>query len=310
MSTTRSMIQLAGFEKRFGDFQAVHPLDLEIEAGETFALLGPNGGGKTTVIRALVGLHSPTAGQVLIDGHDLASAPDAVRHLISYVPQRVDMPALLTGREVVAFFSRLKAAPDDRIDEVLDLFALTDSADRYTREYSGGMLQRLGLAVAFLKDVPLYIFDEPTLHLDSLGIECLLNLLKEKKNNGTTVVFASHSLHYSMQLADRVALLVEGRLVRLEEVPDFREAITREMRVHVVLDQTSGDMLEAARSGGAESIERNGRQIWFQAVPERRLEVVRAIEGAGGIIREFHTETPDWETLIRDYLDSEEGSGR
>jgi len=304
------MIRLAGFEKRFGEIQAVHPLDLEIEAGETFALLGPNGGGKTTVIRALVGLHAPTSGQVIIDGHDRTREPDAVRHLISYVPQRVDMPALLTGREVTTFFADLKKASGDRVDEVLELFALTDSADRYTREYSGGMLQRLGLAVAFLKDVPLYIFDEPTLHLDSLGIECLLNLLKAKKNNGTTVVFASHSLHYAMQLADRVALLVEGSLVRLEEVPDFREAITREMRVHVVLDTISGDMVEAARSVGAESIECNDRQFWFQAVPEKRLEVVRAIEGAGGIVREIHTETPDWEALIRDYLGSEEGNGR
>jgi len=123
------------------------------------------------------------------------------------------------------------------------------------------------------------------------------------------VVFASHSLHYSMQLADRVALLVDGCLVRVEAVPDFRESITREMRVHVVLDTTSGDMVEAARSVGAKSIDRNGRQLWFQAVPERRLEVVRAIEGAGGVIREIHTETPDWDALIRDYLDSGEGSG-
>ena len=303
------LITLSGFEKRFGEVHAVHPLDLEIVTGESFALLGPNGGGKTTILRALVGLHTPTAGRVIIDGHDIVEEPDAVRDIISYVPQRVGMPGLLTGREVVTFFSQLKGAAEERIDEVLDLFALTESADRYTREFSGGMMQRLGLAVAFLQDVPLYIFDEPTLNLDALGIECLQNLLKAKQQNGTTVVFASHSLHYAMQLADRVALLVEGRLVRVEEVSLFRDTITREMRVHVVLDHSTDEMIEAARSAGAESLDQNGKQIWFRAIPEKRLDVFRAIEGAGGNIREIHTETPDWEALIRDYLDSEEESG-
>lgn len=306
VSAGKPIISLKRFEKCFGEVRAVHPLDLEIVEGESFALLGPNGGGKTTIIRALVGLHAPSAGQILIDGHDIVREPDAVRNLISYVPQRVGMPGLLTGREVVAFFAQLKGAPDTRIDEVLDLFALTESADRFTREFSGGMMQRLGLAVAFLQDVPLFIFDEPTLNLDAPGIECLQNLLKEKKHNGTTVVFASHSLHYAMQLADRVALLVEGRMVRVEEVPVFRDMITREMRVHVVLDHSSDEMVEAARSAGAESIDRNGKQLWFRAIPEKRLDVVRAIEGAGGGIKEIHTETPDWDVLIRDYLNSQD----
>ncbi|NIM60903.1 MAG: ATP-binding cassette domain-containing protein, partial [Acidobacteria bacterium] len=155
-------IRLERFEKRYGKVQAVKPIDLEIRRGETFALLGPNGSGKTTIIRSIVGLHRPSGGRILVDGIDVVDRPDEVKARLSYAPQRVTMPDMLTAREVAALFGRLKSVADERVDHVLDLFGLADAADRKTREFSGGMLQRLGLAVAFLKDVPLLVLDEPT----------------------------------------------------------------------------------------------------------------------------------------------------
>ena len=135
------MIRLEGFSKSYGKLQAVKPLDLEVYRGESFALLGPNGSGKTTIIRALVGLHRPSTGRILIDGIDVVRSPVKARERLSYAPQRVTMPEMLTAREVAVLFGRLKGVPDSRVEEVLDLFALTDSADRRTREFSGGMLQ-------------------------------------------------------------------------------------------------------------------------------------------------------------------------
>jgi ABC-type multidrug transport system ATPase subunit len=302
------MIRLDRFEKRYGKTQAVWPLDLEVAAGESFALLGPNGGGKTTIIRALVGLHRPTSGRIWIDGNDIVRAPERVRFLLSYLPQRVTVPGMLTGREIVAFFARLRGVANDRVDEMLEMFELGEDADRYAREFSGGMVQRLGLAVAFLKDVPLFVLDEPGLNLDPLGMERLRDHLRALKKKGTTILFSSHVLHRAAQLADRVAIVAEGRVVKLEDMSAFQSAVTREMTVRVILSHATDEMIDSARRAGAEVSSRNGKQVLFKAAPDRRLDVIRAIEKAGGTIEEFHTETPDWEAIIRQHFDTEESS--
>jgi len=159
VSSSDPMIRLERFEKRYGRIEAVKPLDLEIARGEAFALLGPNGSGKTTIIRALVGLHRPSGGRILIDGIDTASSPNEVKKRLAYVPQRVGLPEMLTAREVVSLFGRLRNVSEERVDHVLDLFALGDVADRAVRGLSGGMLQRVGLAAAFLEEVPLFVLD-------------------------------------------------------------------------------------------------------------------------------------------------------
>ena len=308
MSDRDPMVRLERFEKRYGGVHAVRPLDLEVERGESFALLGPNGSGKTTIIRALVGLHRPSAGRILVDGIDVVRSPNRVKKRLSYAPQRVTMPEMLTAREVATMFGRLRGVPDERVEEVLDLFALTDAADRPTREFAGGMLQRLGLAVAFLEEVPLFVLDEPTVNLDLLGVDRLRHLLGELRRKGTTFVFSSHIVQSAMQLADRVAVLVEGSLVKLEQAPVFRAAVTRRTTVRVVLDRIDDGVLEAVRGAGADTSSRNGRQMFFTALPERRLEIIRAIEAAGATIEEVHTEAPEWEDLIREHFGAGEES--
>ncbi len=221
------MIRLERFEKRYGKLQAVWPLDLEIARGESFALLGPNGGGKTSVLRALVGLHAASAGRVLVGGVDMDRSPDQAKARLSFVPQRVSLPGMLTARETLTLFARLKKAPMERVGAVLEEFGLGDSADRRTAEFSGGMLQRLGLAIGFLRDVDLLVLDEPTVNLDPPGILKLNLLLHGLKGKGTTIVFSSHLLRNAMELADRVGILVAGRMVEPEEVPVFHEAVTR-----------------------------------------------------------------------------------
>ena len=302
MIESRTMVHLVRFEKNYGKIRAVRPLDLQVAAGETLVLLGPNGGGKSTIIRALVGLHAPTSGKLYVDGVDLADDPDHAKRQLSYLPQRVTMPGLLTAREILTLFARLKGAAGSRVDTVLEQFALAGAADRYLREYSGGMLQRLGLAVTFLQESPLYVLDEPFLNLDPEGAETLYQLLQEKKTGGATILFSSHILQTALRLADRVAVLVEGELVKDEAAADFRAAVSRVTTVRVMLEDTGEAMLTAARNAGAEHTRCNGKQVLFQAAPECRLAVIRAIEDAGGKVEAFHTENPDWELLTRQYL--------
>jgi ABC-type multidrug transport system ATPase subunit len=296
------MVRLERFEKRYGKIQAVCPLDLEVARGESFALLGPNGGGKTSVLRALVGLHAPSAGRVLIGGVDMARSPDEAKARLSFVPQRVSLPGMLTARETLTLFARLKKAPLGRVGEVLEEFGLSDSADRRTAEFSGGMLQRLGLAVGFLREVDLLVLDEPTVNLDPPGILKLNQLLHLLKQRGTTIVFSSHLLRNAMELADRVGVLVAGRMVEPEEVPVFHDAVTRKTTVRVVLSHLTDEMVVAAREAGGDVSGHNGREVSFTALPGKRLSVIRAIEQAGGAVEEFHTDTPDWEALIQEHL--------
>lgn len=301
-SQTKPMVRFEGFSKSFGALEAIKRLDLDIARGQSFAFLGPNGGGKTTVLRGLVGLHAPTSGRIVVRETDITKDPDRVRKWLAYVPQRVTMPDVLTAREVLVFFAELRRVSGERVDEVLDLFALSDDADRQVGEYSGGMLQRLGLAAALLEDVPLLVLDEPTLNLDPQGIESLHHALAGLKERGCTIVFSSHSIHSAVQLADRVGVLVEGELVTLEPVTAFQAEVTRQTTVRVVLDRVDDGIIEAAERAGAEVRECNARHVSFRAQPENRLEVIRAIEQAGGTVEEFHTEAPGWESLVHTHF--------
>jgi len=305
---TPAMVRFERFEKWYGKLQAVKPLELEVNEGESFALLGPNGGGKTTILRGLVGLQTPTNGRVLICGVDLAKDAERVRPWLSYVPQRVTMPDVLSAREILGLFARLRKVPAARVNEVLELFALTPDADRSAGQYSGGMLQRLGLAAALLEEVPLLVLDEPTLNLDPRGIDSLHTVLAELKARGNTIVFSSHSIHTTLRLADRVGVLVDGEMVTVEPVAAFQVQVTRQTTVRVVLQHTDEAMVHAAEGAGATVCECNATHVSFRAMPENRLEVIRAIEGAGGTVEEFHTEAPGWEALVRGHLSAGEGA--
>ncbi len=292
-------VEYQQFEKSYGKIQAVQPLDLKIYSGETFALLGPNGSGKSTMIRSLAGLHYPTSGRILLDGKEITSSNVLHHKNIAYMPQRVTMPELLTAREILTLFAEIRGVNLKKIDEVLEFVALDNDADRYVREFSGGMLQRLGLATAFLEEVPLFVLDEPTLNLDSIGIERFRAKIHELKKKGVTIIFSSHILQDAAQLADRVGILSNGELVKVEKVPAFRAMISSEAKVRIVLEKTSDEIFAAANHAGAITTSYNGRHFTFKAPPKLRMNVIRAIETAGGNIEEFHTESPDWEALIQ-----------
>jgi ABC-type multidrug transport system ATPase subunit len=297
------IIQLQQFEKWYGSVQAVKPMDLEIPNGETFALIGPNGSGKSTIIRALAGLIFPTKGQLYIKKIDLKRNPTQARKYISYMPQRVTMPDYLTAREVITLYAKLKQVDLKRVDEILDFVELKDSADRYIGEYSGGMLQRVGLAVAFLGESDIYVLDEPTLNLDPLGIKRFRELILELKKKGKTILFSSHIIQDAVHLADRVGILIDGKIIRIESVSQFRGEIAKETTVRILLFKPLQGIQKIIESAGAKSVSCNSRSCTFKADPNRRAAVIRKIEAAGAMIEEFHTDPPNWEALLhQEYL--------
>jgi ABC-type multidrug transport system ATPase subunit len=201
----------------------VKSLDLEVRSGETFVLFGPNGSGKTTILRAVCGLHRPSVGRVLINGIDISADPVKAKECLAYLPQKVDVPGLLTGREVLSLYAGLRGIDSARVEETLGFVNLTDDADRYTREYSGGMVQRLGLGIAYLQEVPLLLLDEPTLSLDSTGIEQFRRWIRARKERGVTVLFTTHVVENAVQLADRIGIIIDGRLVRVQDAQEFQD---------------------------------------------------------------------------------------
>jgi Cu-processing system ATP-binding protein len=206
------MIRFRGFTKRFGTVVAVEGLAFEVAAGEVVALLGPNGSGKTTSLKAAAGLVRPTAGDVLV-GEPPRSPFDPVgRRACSYLPQKVTFPEALTGREVVEFYRALRDVAPARTDEVLKFASLNGASGRHVGTYSGGMVQRLGLAVAMLPDAPVLLLDEPTAALDPDGLCTFYGLVERRKAQGKTVFFTSHQLGDVERLADRFAVLIAGRL--------------------------------------------------------------------------------------------------
>ena len=306
MTNNRPIIEFIEFEKSFGDVSAIKPLNMTVNEGETFGLLGPNGGGKTTLIKALAGLHFPSKGKILVKGVDITSDPLEVRKLVSYMPQRVTLPGNLTGREVLEFFAGLNKLGKNDIDQALEFSGLEDSAERFTSEYSGGMVQRLGLAIALMRDTEILALDEPTLNLDHKGVERFRKLVQQFKERGKTILFSSHILQDAEYLADRVGIIVGGELSKIESVPEFKQNITKETKVCVILAEPIQDIDKVMTSAGGMITNRNGRKFAFKALPADRFKVIKSIEDAGGVIQEFRTDPPDWDSLIQEHFNEKE----
>lgn len=205
------MIRYEGFTKCYGRVPAVSRLELEVRSGETFALVGPNGSGKSTTIKAAVGLVRPTGGRVMVDGCDAAAGPEA-RAGLGYLPQRVSFTEGKPAREVMRFHARLRGVSPDYVECLLERVGLADAADRATEGFSGGMRQRLGLAVALLGSPRILLLDEPTAALDPTGALLIRDLIAGIAAEGTTVLLSSHDLAEVTALADRIAIFTAGRI--------------------------------------------------------------------------------------------------
>ena len=216
------MIQVEHFTKRYGNFTAVDDISFEVKRGEVFAFLGPNGSGKTTTMKTMVGLNVPTTGRILINGFDVHKQPKAAKRFVSYLPQRVVFPENLTAREVMRFYDRVRQLPKALADEALARANFNGFSDKAVSEFSGGMVQRLGLAVASMPEAPILLLDEPTANLDPQGVKRFREFILEQKQNGKTIIFSTHLLTEAEQLADRVGIFVGGKLAAQEAIENLR----------------------------------------------------------------------------------------
>ncbi len=293
------MISFQAFSKRFGALLAVDSLDLEIGAGEVVALLGPNGSGKTTSLKALAGLVSPTSGEVRLRGQH-AGDPRA-REILSFLPQRVSFPEALSGREVLEFYRSLRGVAPARVDTVLKFAALNGSSARAVGQYSGGMVQRLGLAVAMLPDTPVLLLDEPTAALDPEGLCAFYGLVGRRRSEGKTVLFTSHHLGDVERLADRFAVLVAGRLVATLSARELQDRLAERGVMRLRLDDEPPGLLARVRALAPDAVWA-ANELIVPGGAALRPAVLDVVRNAGAEIRGLTAEEGRLDALYQELV--------
>jgi len=207
-------ISVRGLRKSYGPLEAVRGVDFDIEEGEVFGLLGPNGAGKTTTVEILEGYRSRDAGDVAVLGHDPGRPGRDFRERIGVVLQQAQLWPNLTVRETHAAFAGYYARPRD-VDEVIELVGLTGKSGERVKTLSGGQKRRLDLGVALVGDPDLVFLDEPTTGFDPAARRAAWEMIRSLRSLGKTVLLTTHYLDEAEQLADRVAVLREGKIIRV-----------------------------------------------------------------------------------------------
>jgi ABC-2 type transport system ATP-binding protein len=215
MPTQQAAIHVQGLEKSYKQLHVLRGVDFDVARGSIFALLGSNGAGKTTVVKILSTLLKADAGTASVSGFDVATQPANVRESISLTGQFAAVDEILSGRENLVLVAQLRHLKDPRkiADDLLERFALTDAAARKVSTYSGGMRRRLDIAMSLIGNPQVMFLDEPTTGLDPQARIEVWQAVKELAAQGTTVLLTTEYLDEAEQLADRIAILHEGRII-------------------------------------------------------------------------------------------------
>lgn len=307
-----AVIEARGIVKRYGRIPAVDGVDLSVEKGEVFGLLGPNGSGKTTTILLLLGLTEPTAGTIRVLGLDPLRHPLGVKRKVGYLPDQIGFYDHLTARENLAYSARLSGLVADeagkRIVTALQRVRLADVADRRVATFSRGMRQRLGLAEVLVKQAEIAILDEPTSGLDPQSTQELLDLIRKLAGEGVTIVLSSHLLGMMQTICDRVALFREGRIGLIGRVADLTSDVLG--GTHVVEVEADGVDLPMVLAGAPDvsGVTQSRPGLWrVDTEADIRPDIARRVVVSGGAL---HGMTIRQSTLDEVYVRFFEGEDR
>jgi ABC-2 type transport system ATP-binding protein len=247
-----AILEADGLVKKYGEHVAVDGISFAVEEGEVFGLLGPNGAGKTTTISMLTGVLEPTAGTARIGGHDILREPTEVKRLNGLVPQDLALYPTLSARANLQFFGRIYGLRGrelrERVDDVLEIVALTDRANEPIEKYSGGMKRRVNIAAGLVHQPRLLFLDEPTVGVDPQSrnhiFESVLRLNRERR---TSIIYTSHYMEEVELLCNRVAIVDEGRIIALDTIRNLIAMLGGGV-VQLGLERVDDAMLDAIRA--------------------------------------------------------------
>ena len=299
--TTRTAISVSGLRKTYGKKVVLDGVDLSIDEGEVFALLGPNGAGKTTIVRILSTLTAADAGTAIVMGHDLRGEAGAVRAVIGVTGQFSAVDDLLTGEENLLLMGRLKHLPATerraRTTELLERFDLADAARQTPATYSGGMKRRLDLAMTLMGRPRLIFLDEPTTGLDPRSRETMWQIIRELVSEGVTILLTTQYLEEADQLADRIAMLDQGRIVA-EGTPE--ELKRRMPGAHIRLLFADAESLDKAARALKEST-RDVDELVLRVPNQRGIQSLRELLARLGddvAVEDLSIHTPDLDDVF------------
>lgn len=271
--STEVVIEARSLTKVYRDFwgrqkvRALKALDLQVYRGEIFGLLGPNGSGKTTTMKLLLGLLFPTSGEALVFGQDATNV--AKNERIGYLPEESYLYKFLNAEETLDFYGRLFDMPAavrrDRIKELISMVGLDWAKRRQLKEYSKGMTRRIGLAQALINDPELILLDEPTTGLDPIGTREMKDLIIDLRDKGKTVIMCSHLLADVQDVCDRIAILYQGDLKELGRVDTL-------LQVQDVTQVHAKGLNESAQAEIRDVIRRHGGELLSMENPTTTLE--------------------------------------
>ena len=289
-------INATNVTKAYGDFKAIDDLSLKVDKGGVWALLGPNGAGKTTFLKCILGLRE-FSGTISIEGYDIVKNPKQAKMQIGYVPQHPTLYDELTVQETLRYFGDMRNVKRSRLKELLEFVGLELWARQPASALSGGMKQRLMLAVALLSDPPTLLLDEPTANLDvrrQLEFRDLINLLVSE---GKTVVLTTHLLGDVDQVAKKIMLINKGKLVIKSSVADlFKELdLSSQMYIELADPTKENDAIVALEKAGANDISVKGAWLEMGIDPSNKLDVLNNLRTSNCEIKDFKIEEPNLE---------------
>lgn len=249
--TTAAAIDVRSLHKSFGDLAVLRGVDLEVAPGHIFALLGSNGAGKTTLVNILCTLAKPDGGTASVNGFDVATQPADVRASISLTGQFAAVDEVLTGAENLVLVARLRHLPGAATiaADLLQRFGLTAAADRRVATYSGGMRRRLDIAMSLIGDPPVIVLDEPTTGLDPQARLEVWQAIRDLAAGGTTVLLTTQYLDEAEQLADRIAILHDGRILVNGTLAELKQLLPPAQIEYVEKQPTLEDVFLALIGG-------------------------------------------------------------
>ena len=305
--STNIIVDAVNVTKQYGDFKALDNLSLQVERGGVWALLGPNGAGKTTFLKCLLGLKE-FSGEIKIDGYNIQKDPKKAKNQIGYVPQHPSLYNEMTVQESLRYFGDMRDVKRSRLRELLEFVGLELWARQPVGALSGGMQQRLMLAVALLSDPPILLLDEPTANLDVNRQVEFRNLISLLVKEGKTVVLTTHLLGDVDHIAEKIMLLNKGKLVVKSSVSDlFKQLdLTSQMFVEITDTAKEQDAISALEKAGANDIQVKGSWFEMRIDPSKKISVINNLREKDCTINDFKIEEPNLEDAFKKITSGEE----
>ncbi|TCV83270.1 ABC transporter ATP-binding protein [Sulfurirhabdus autotrophica] len=298
-----NVIEVNAVAKQFGEIRAVGGVDLAVQEGEIFGLIGHNGAGKSTLFKMMLGLLPASEGEIRILGKSIqGEAFRQVRRNIGYLPENVVFYDNLTGLETLGFFADLKSVSKNTCAELLDKVGLSHAANRRVRGYSKGMRQRLGFAQALLGKPAILFLDEPTTGLDPEGIREFYQILREMREQGVTVILTSHILAEIQERVDRLAIMKMGKIQALGTVQSLRDEMDLPLIMQIKMQPGTLDDLKTALLplGLDEAVEEDGKLL-IRCPRNSKMAALSIIAGLDGKVADLHVREPSLEDVFLGY---------